>query len=64
MGYTPAGDFTLFNYKGEKLITQNFIDTSNCYFSYTNKFVVVTHGAGKATKVTVFRIHNKEVTRL
>lgn len=61
MGFTPAGDFTLFNYGGEKLITQKFEDVSNCYFSYSNKFIVVTHGSGKATKVTVIRIHNKEV---
>jgi WD40 repeat protein len=61
MGYTPKGLFSLFLIDGTKLIDGSFSDVANCFFSHGNKFAVVTHGSGKETKVTIYRIATKEV---
>ena len=61
MGFTPKGELSIFKFDGTKILDASFTDLTNCYFSKGNKFVVATHGSGKATKVTIFRISNKEV---
>lgn len=61
MGYTSKGQFSLFKMDGTKLIEATYADIANCFFSKYNKFVVVTHGSGKETKVTMHKIATKEV---
>jgi uncharacterized protein with WD repeat len=60
MGVGNNGKFAIFTYDGSVLIEDNFKEIANCYFSKTNAFAVVTHGASKETKVTIFRLANKD----
>lgn len=46
---------------GSIVHSDGYKDLSNCYFSPDSQYAVVTHGSGKETKSTIYKIGTSDV---